>query len=1573
MLDSFRKLKPEGTFTIRIGREVPEKDVNLAYVYVPPLKVEENVQIVDTSSHLIDNLVRLLRLESLVVPDWSGLLHYLDISPKGQFLYGATNMPSPYFALTHKFYDGVLDTQHALYFKYTFLHWDLPGLAGKYTGNSVAVLDETGEPLPPGEYYEVYFEETQNPNVYRVTLYAHFNTDRERTYRVRYNKVQGDLVIPGHEEILNAVPVYEQATMQEVLSAPQDRRIYAVHETVDDGYHIYVPQTAQADPRKWQVFKWKLSGRATNGKTYTFGWVSDRIIKYSHLLDFEKEDYDASDGTKKLTVEGLSAQDLLNKALPSNFLDQDHISEYFIEDNSGAVETFIQHETLPAKGRTDADSPAWEVPEGSVIIDRPIEFIYTVFPQQFIPTREWEWEAYGEGLLDRNVGWTEIEEEVPEIPIQWKLEVDVTYKYGDDKVFFGAELLDSKNWEPIEMGYGGAEWIPRGNDLVQDYNVLGFHGYYYKHAMDWENYEFSAKIYVPDRYITADGKQSTFMADDDCFGVLFKVRDKNNFCYFLWEREERTYWHHPIWLNAGYPPGPEPPREWPGADGQQGLYSLKGGDPKDWINPFNWDTWPESKRVDCKNKYGANATPAQQAKYFDDWYKTSSPADRFALGRYHKRVFACKSGELNKGFGNASDGVGYYASAAPEGWRKTREYDIKVRVFKKNFSIIIDGAEKIRGEFDSSFYRGSFGVFVWSQAVEFRGVKVIKYATNTVSGSKTYSDTLGSENDSPSSAKLLLFSLSSAVESLKNQIISQHGINSSDIIDVSYSVSSLTDGVRVFEEDGAVYGYIYDRSLLSQTLQIPVGNGLWQCRGVRYASKTNTADGDIYEYTVNDYKDRSQVSVPNVTAQQYASFQDALLLMSNYAGDDNVPEDFQDLYCAQHDTNEDLPFAKGMPYKSGTMTTWVWVKEPVSISPQVVHTDKLTVTVNGAQVYTRPSALSPASFTISLSEGWNEVKFSYEDTNPQDNTKLVHIGGDSERRNNSYVILITPLSTLLDQTGVYYAINSHLPGVYIWSTEENGANVKGTGVANFNEDAQQWQISLDPPSLPPVPPEAPGDIYNFRWIGVKTSDPFVSMWVSGTSLGAKVNVSPYKDIGRPATFKATIHKDEGLKYLVDIDAIKKECAIPSDIEPRYVRLRLALGDMNGRFKDERVNLRWYNAGRFVLDHRTGDNLAYLSELLPGGQVSAWTNFQDLMAIPVMAIKFDELRRIHVDLPTPVDVYLDNWYLRVRDGRFMRKMVLPQGVNYEACPELAAYAGQEVSLLYALPEYLRQDFDPAVPYMRQVAGTLERIDETTYKTAHAPLYEVLRVVSNPSTANEREIPVADVDKAKGLIYLREALHPEDRVVADYIYENIYYEYRGYSAFGIFFHLDLNPSPGHTFSALTDGASVVIPGDFPSLKLFPKAELPGEKLLDLCLYIYLRPIAVFIGDRLIEGSVRYDALFHTTEGGFFDPASPLYDPTAFLLARVYVRPNSSPEDVVVLDTRTRGGGLKEGYDDPNAWDIGYYDGAPYPSQGVILARFPKEILKEHGGRFTREEVEEAVKKYLAYGVLPIVEFF
>lgn len=104
-------------------------------------------------------------------------------------------------------------------------------------------------------------------------------------------------------------------------------------------------------------------------------------------------------------------------------------------------------------------------------------------------------------------------------------------------------------------------------------------------------------------------------------------------------------------------------------------------------------------------------------------------------------------------------------------------------------------------------------------------------------------------------------------------------------------------------------------------------------------------------------------------------------------------------------------------------------------------------------------------------------------------------------------------------------------------------------------------------------------------------------------------------------------------------------------------------------------------------------------------------------------------------------------------------------------------------------------------------------------------------------------------------------------------------------------------------------------------------------------------------------------------------------AMLLGTVSVK--ETDFDITVIDSRSRGGGLKESFSDEfiqqkngalnlSYWDISTWDGMAYQKNGVLIITLPKEVLQEYGGKFTQNDVEKYINQFIALGVFYIVEY-
>lgn len=241
----------------------------------------------------------------------------------------------------------------------------------------------------------------------------------------------------------------------------------------------------------------------------------------------------------------------------------------------------------------------------------------------------------------------------------------------------------------------------------------------------------------------------------------------------------------------------------------------------------------------------------------------------------------------------------------------------------------------------------------------------------------------------------------------------------------------------------------------------------------------------------------------------------------------------------------------------------------------------------------------------------------------------------------------------------------------------------------------------------------------------------------------------------------------------------------------------------------------------------------------------------------------------------------------------------------------------------------------------------------------------RVYADYSYYTEVELEYRDVNKNTGEIFLKDEISFKDEVYVTYLAEENTLEYKGYfdETLGQFIELDLNPTSGHQFDYVLDGKV---------------SQLEGNELLDKEIYLYLLPHHSTYYKKKIVNNNPLRHVFHEEE---WQRVKEVY-PEALLIAQVQVRENTNKENIVIMDARRPGGGLKESIKDKDIeerlgytsafWDIGSFDGLAYYKNGVLIVQVPESVLRDNGGLFTEDEVREIVSKYVSYGVYPIIEF-
>ena len=135
------------------------------------------------------------------------------------------------------------------------------------------------------------------------------------------------------------------------------------------------------------------------------------------------------------------------------------------------------------------------------------------------------------------------------------------------------------------------------------------------------------------------------------------------------------------------------------------------------------------------------------------------------------------------------------------------------------------------------------------------------------------------------------------------------------------------------------------------------------------------------------------------------------------------------------------------------------------------------------------------------------------------------------------------------------------------------------------------------------------------------------------------------------------------------------------------------------------------------------------------------------------------------------------------------------------------------------------------------------------------------------------------------------------------------------------------------------------------------------------VYYENVPSYITDAI--GSILFLDQYTVVGSGVFLP-----------LGDVFVSEDSHPDLSTIIDVRSPGGGIKESEMDSAKslqqevewyWDIGFWDGIPYPGGASYFVEVPISLLEIAGGVFKTNEIKDAVDRHTAAGVYAIVKAY
>jgi len=372
-----------------------------------------------------------------------------------------------------------------------------------------------------------------------------------------------------------------------------------------------------------------------------------------------------------------------------------------------------------------------------------------------------------------------------------------------------------------------------------------------------------------------------------------------------------------------------------------------------------------------------------------------------------------------------------------------------------------------------------------------------------------------------------------------------------------------------------------------------------------------------------------------------------------------------------------------------------------------------------------------------------------------------------------------------------------------------------------------------------------------------------------------------------------------------------------------------------------------------------------------------------------SIKYEESIRIKLEKPVINSNELP-WFVRVTNGAF-------------------AYTDGSHSFIYHVPEFSNQQFNPVEPYKLILGEQVDKVGPGIVQLKHTPLafsampvdiivkdrdssvlYALTTNILKTGTEYYSEGVATGViwnsdkilsyDSNSGLVQLDIDLKDYYTTTASYYYTEKYYE---------FSLVDLNPLINPDVLENTYVIYLVPETDYTSglesainyLRVGRDGLIKYCSQSDISSDVVGTPYGRPINQSEAPGSATDFLRLYTLEAppGFVGRD---YPNRYLVLAELSVVRQTSVDDVVILDDRQLGGGIKDDYDalakqkNPEVtWygDIGLGGGMSYPGRAVVIVRLPHCLLSDYGGPFTKSQIYDVVKRHMAFGHYPVIDFY
>lgn len=346
-----------------------------------------------------------------------------------------------------------------------------------------------------------------------------------------------------------------------------------------------------------------------------------------------------------------------------------------------------------------------------------------------------------------------------------------------------------------------------------------------------------------------------------------------------------------------------------------------------------------------------------------------------------------------------------------------------------------------------------------------------------------------------------------------------------------------------------------------------------------------------------------------------------------------------------------------------------------------------------------------------------------------------------------------------------------------------------------------------------------------------------------------------------------------------------------------------------------------------------------------------------------------------------------WFVSISNGKFFSDLPnKSQPVKYE------------------IAEFDSQTFSPYFPYKTVTQESAVSFESNLYKLAHQNItvdqgqgFNVLIEVRDAdgetthafstdplllNTAFNSDINYTDglrsIDQLTGFIDIKTKLDKDNQVLVTYIYEEKEYEFT-----------EVNFNPANNRDVVNETVVIYVLPQTTELErtLFYLRLDKSGKIIHSSQAEYGDAMGTDISTRM-ENGFYYNKESDLGEMSFIDrytveSASITADTAmALILGEIYVGESSSIEDVTLIDIRIRGGGIlpadratiiQKNFESLWNWDIGYWDGYPYPGSASYMVEIPCETLTTASGVFSLQEARAIIEEHTALGVYPAIRTY